>query len=93
MSHGQLKVLPVAAKSANVIAFPDNAAVLGVTTVNNAPALLLGCDTVFGPAVSEYRVTVLEVGANETIAGPDNADYLGLATSGTRAWAIYRGAP
>lgn len=90
MAH-KMRVVPLTRGSAN-INLPDNAGILAVTTVNNAPALIITVDGEFSTSIAVYRFDVYDLGLNETVSATrEDFEFIGHTSTGTRGFAIFKG--
>lgn len=72
------------------VEIPDNAEILGLTAINNGPALVLGLHGPSSPHKARYRITVTELNIGADYASDPNGEDIGHATSGARVWTASR---
>jgi hypothetical protein len=65
--------------------------VIGITTVGNGPAILMRSDDDILPADKQpMMIYVYEMDANEALPIIPSSDFFGVASSGTKCWAVFR---
>ncbi len=90
MSHGSLGVIALHKTGMADLGVDYAGNVIGVTTVANGPALLVEYNGTKTGGVQMRRYYVLDLGLAEEKESPDDCDFLGVATTGNRCWAVYR---
>ncbi len=90
MAHSRVRVHTLHKTGAVIIGIPSNAAIRGITTISNSPALLLEAEDNFVLDLARYTFHVFDLGTGEVAIAPDQSHYLGVATTGNRCWAVFQ---
>lgn len=89
MSSHTVTVIPLSAvQTEQFVQLPVNAEIIGVTCLNNAPALL---KATHGEADTANRVRffVHELTTSTSFIPPEYYEIKGYPTNGTKTWAVY----